>query len=125
MRRPRDAPDEATRGIGTVSKSCPLATHQMPDTTIQEATTIGMSIMRRSKNLQPNIVTLTRSNEARARAEVSFRQEEQAKEGTKAMMEYQANSRIIREKTIECASIGPDGFSLKSGEHTGAVCGWL
>jgi hypothetical protein len=69
--------------------------------------------------------TNLQSNEARARAEVSFRQEEQAKEGTKAMMEYQANSRIIREKTIECASIGPDGFSLKSGEHTGAVCGWL
>ena len=41
----------------------------------------------------------TESNEARARAEASFRKEERAKEGAKAMMEYQANSRMIREKT--------------------------
>jgi len=42
----------------------------------------------------------TRSNEAaRARAEASFRKEERAKEGAKAMMEYQANSRMVREKT--------------------------
>ena len=34
-----------------------------------------------------------------ARAEASFRKEERAKEGAKAMMEYQANSRMIREKT--------------------------
>jgi hypothetical protein len=42
----------------------------------------------------------TQSNEAaRARAEASFRKEERAKEGAKAMMEYQANGRMIREKT--------------------------
>jgi hypothetical protein len=41
----------------------------------------------------------TRSDEARARAEASFRKEERAKEGAKAMMEYQANSRMVREKT--------------------------
>ena len=41
----------------------------------------------------------TKSNEARARAEASFRKEKSAKEGAKAMMEYQANSRMIREKT--------------------------
>jgi len=42
----------------------------------------------------------TRSNEAaRARAEASFRKEERAKEGAKAMMEYQANARMAREKT--------------------------
>ena len=35
----------------------------------------------------------TKSNEARARAEASFRKEERAKEGAKAMMEYH------REKT--------------------------
>ena len=41
--------------------------------------------------------TLTaKSNEVRARAEASFRKEERAKEGAKAMMEYQANSRRIR-----------------------------
>jgi hypothetical protein len=57
----------------------------------EAAPTIGMGTMRRSKNPQPNkstsnIVTLVRSNEARARGEV--RQEERAKEGTKALMEY-------------------------------------
>jgi hypothetical protein len=40
-----------------------------------------------------------KSNDARARAEASFRKEERAKEGAKAMMEYQANSRMVREKT--------------------------
>jgi len=44
--------------------------------------------------------TLTaKSNDARARAEASFRKEERAKEGAKAMMEYQADSRMVREKT--------------------------
>jgi transposase len=36
---------------------------------------------------------------ARVRAEAGFRKEERAKEGAKAMMEYQANSRMVREKT--------------------------
>jgi hypothetical protein len=39
----------------------------------------------------------TKSDEARARAEASFRKEEHAKEGAKAMTE--ANSRLVREKT--------------------------
>jgi hypothetical protein len=41
----------------------------------------------------------TKSNEARARAEASFKKEERAKEGAKAMMEYQANIQMAREKT--------------------------
>jgi hypothetical protein len=41
----------------------------------------------------------TKSNEARARAEANFKKEERAKEGAKAMMEYQANVRMVREKT--------------------------
>jgi hypothetical protein len=41
----------------------------------------------------------TRSDDARARAEANFKKEERAKEGAKAMMEYQANSRMVREKT--------------------------
>jgi hypothetical protein len=41
----------------------------------------------------------TGSTEARARAEASFRKEERAKEGAKAMMEYQAQGRMVREKT--------------------------
>ena len=41
----------------------------------------------------------TKPNEARARAEASFRKEERAKEGAKAMTEYQVNARMVREKT--------------------------
>jgi hypothetical protein len=45
-------------------------------------------------------MTLTaKSDDARARAEANFRKEERAKEGAKAMMEYQTNSRLVREKT--------------------------
>jgi len=41
----------------------------------------------------------TESNEARDRAQASFRKEERAKDGAKAMMDYQANARMVREKT--------------------------
>jgi hypothetical protein len=44
-------------------------------------------------------ILTAKSNDARARAEASFRKEERAKEGAKAMMEYQAISRMVREKT--------------------------
>jgi hypothetical protein len=40
-----------------------------------------------------------RSDEARKRAEASFKKEERAKEGAEAMTEYQTNSRMVREKT--------------------------
>ena len=40
-----------------------------------------------------------KSDDTRARAEANFRKEERAREGAKAMMEYQANSRAVREKT--------------------------
>jgi hypothetical protein len=46
-----------------------------------------------------------RSNEARARAEASFRKEERAKEGVKAVMEYHANSRMVREKTARLKAL--------------------
>jgi hypothetical protein len=36
---------------------------------------------------------------ARNRAEASFKKEERAKDGAKAMIEYQTNSRLVREKT--------------------------
>jgi len=42
--------------------------------------------------------TEARSTQARARAESSFKKEERAKEGTKAMLEYQANGRVVREQ---------------------------
>jgi hypothetical protein len=39
-----------------------------------------------------------RSTENKARAEASFKKEERAKEGAKAMLEYQANGRVVREQ---------------------------
>jgi hypothetical protein len=39
-----------------------------------------------------------KSSENKARAEASFKKDERAKDGAKAMMEYQANSRVVREK---------------------------
>lgn len=44
-------------------------------------------------------ILTTGSKEARARAEANFRKEERAKDGAKAMMEYQANARMVRKKT--------------------------
>jgi hypothetical protein len=48
----------------------------------------------------------TQSNEgARARAEANFRKEERAKEGARAMMDYQANARMVREKTARLKAL--------------------
>jgi len=55
---------------------------------------------KRTSRARQKEATLTiGSNEARARAEASFRKQERAKDGANAMLEYQANSRKIREKT--------------------------
>jgi hypothetical protein len=53
---------------------------------------------RKKENTLATKMDVARATEARARAEASFRKEERAREGAKAMMEYQANSRIVREK---------------------------
>jgi hypothetical protein len=47
----------------------------------------------------------TRSDEARARAEASFRKEERARDGEKAMLEYQAQGRMVREKTARLRAL--------------------
>ena len=46
-----------------------------------------------------------RSSEAKARAEASFRKEERAKDGAKALMEYHANSRVVREKMVRLKAL--------------------
>jgi hypothetical protein len=46
-----------------------------------------------------------KSDEARSRAEANFRKEERAKEGAQAMLEYQANSRMVREKTARLRAL--------------------
>jgi hypothetical protein len=58
-----------------------------------------LNIDKRTQDRERETTLKTESNETRARAEASFRKEERAKEGAKAMMEYQANSRMVREKT--------------------------
>jgi hypothetical protein len=46
-----------------------------------------------------------KSDEAHARAEASFKKEERAKDGAKAMMEYQANARTVREQMARLKSL--------------------
>ena len=47
----------------------------------------------------------TDANAARTRAEANFRKEERAKDGAKAMLEYQAQGRAIREKTARLKAL--------------------
>jgi hypothetical protein len=47
----------------------------------------------------------TRSDEARARAEASFKKEQRARDGEKAMQEYQAQGRMVREKTARLRAL--------------------
>ena len=46
-----------------------------------------------------------RLHEAKARAEASFRKDERARDGAKAMMEYQANGRIVRERMAQLRAL--------------------
>jgi hypothetical protein len=46
-----------------------------------------------------------RTTEVRARAEANFKKEERAKDGAKAMMEYQANGRAVREKMAQLKAL--------------------
>jgi hypothetical protein len=47
----------------------------------------------------PTRSEVARSDEARSRADASFKKEERAKDGAKALTEYFENSRLVREKT--------------------------
>jgi hypothetical protein len=46
-----------------------------------------------------------RADEVKARAEASFKKEERAKEGARAMMEYHANSKAAREKMAQLKAL--------------------
>jgi hypothetical protein len=46
-----------------------------------------------------------RAGEVKARAEASFKKEERAKEGARAMMEYQANGKATREKMAQLKAL--------------------
>ena len=47
----------------------------------------------------PTKSEVAQSTDARTRADASFKKEERAKDGAKAMMEYLANGRMVRERT--------------------------
>jgi len=53
----------------------------------------------------PTKASEARSSEARTRAEASFRKEERAKDGAKAMMEYQAQGRFVRDKMAKLRAL--------------------
>jgi hypothetical protein len=53
----------------------------------------------------PTKASEARSSDARARAEASFRKEERAKDGAKAMMEYQAHGRFVRDKMAKLRAL--------------------
>jgi hypothetical protein len=46
-----------------------------------------------------------RADEVKARAEASFKKEERAKEGARAMMEYQASGKAAREKMAQLKAL--------------------
>ena len=46
-----------------------------------------------------------RSSEARVRAEASFKKEERAREGAKAMQEYQVSGKIVRERMAKLKAL--------------------
>ena len=48
---------------------------------------------------------IVNSDQARQRAEKSFKQEERAQDARKAMSEYEAEARAIREKTVRLKAL--------------------
>jgi hypothetical protein len=66
----------------------------------------------------------TKSNEAgavRARAEASFKKEERAKDGAKAMLEYRADSRALLEKTARLKALRLAKEAAEKGNEKGQV----
>jgi hypothetical protein len=57
------------------------------------------SLLRRKETTLPTKADEARSSAARVRADASFKKEERAKDGAKAMMEYLDHGRMIRERT--------------------------
>jgi hypothetical protein len=66
----------------------------------------------------PTKTTEARSTEVRARAEANFKKEERAKEGAKAMQEYQTNSRVVREKMarLKALRLAKEAADKKAGK---------
>jgi hypothetical protein len=56
-------------------------------------------------HVKQEMILTTGSDNARARAEASFKKKERAKDAANAMTEYQANSRRVREKTARLRAL--------------------
>jgi hypothetical protein len=54
---------------------------------------------------EQEMILTTGSDEARARAEASFKKKDRAKDGANPMTEYQANSRVVRDKTARLRAL--------------------
>jgi hypothetical protein len=73
-----------------------------PQNPFEKSISCGFSIPRplcRKETTLPTRADEARSSDARTRADASFKKEERAKDGAKAMMEYLANGRMVRERT--------------------------
>ena len=79
-------------------------------------------LVRRKERTLPTKSQEARSNEARARADASFRKEERAKDGAKAMMEYLDNSRQVRERTerLRALRLAKEAADKKAADKTAA-----
>lgn len=56
-------------------------------------------VYREKETTLPTKTDAARTSEARARADASFKKEERARDGAKAMMEYLDHGRMVRERT--------------------------
>jgi hypothetical protein len=54
--------------------------------------------LRRKETTLPTKADVARANEAQARADASFKKEERARDGAKAMTEYLDHGRMVREQ---------------------------
>jgi hypothetical protein len=83
---------------------CPYSVSALanePENPFEKSISRGLQfrVLRRKETTLPTKSDVAQSTEARARADASFKKEERAKDGAKAMMEYLANGRMVRERT--------------------------
>ena len=59
----------------------------------------------RDKSAETEMVVTKNSKDALKRAEASFKKEKRAREGTKEMLDYEAEGRAVREKTARLRAL--------------------
>jgi NADH:ubiquinone oxidoreductase subunit E len=63
------------------------------------------SVRTKKESRVPTRASEARSSEARSRAEASFKKEERAREGAKAMEEYVASGKVVRERMAQLKAL--------------------